>query len=485
MSKTRPVHSEQDVREHAEDLLSQESAAIADLKKQLDWGDLQMAIDMLLNCEGHVLVTGSGTSSSIARRLAHLLTCSGLPSVYLDPGQARHGYSALIRASDVVVAFSRGGETDEINHALRVARAKDARSIAVSEARQSSMAELVDLLLPASVAPENDAGGMIPLASTLAHAAVADILCAAVLSERGLSEQAFAGHHPGGAVGKRLVGDQGTAGSEASFQGLEQEALDRLHGFILDMDGVLWHGEKALPGVNEFFDFLLEHDIRFVLATNNPSKRPVEFAEKAQSFGLPVEAKDIVTSSVATVHYLKKNFPQGTRIHVIGEKSLKEQIAEAGYILASEDVAAVVAALQRDLTYETIKRGTLLIRAGAQFIGTNADPAYPTEEGFVPGSGMMVTALAASSGQEPLVMGKPQKGIFDLAMAKLDLPAERVASVGDRLDTDVLGSVRYGLKTVLLLTGIARREDLDSSEVHPDWVFEDLRAFLAALKSVS
>ncbi len=485
MTKTRQDKLEKDVRELGEDLLNKESAAIAELKDHLDWDDVEAAIKMLLECEGHVLVTGSGTSSSIARRLAHLLTCSGLPSVYLDPSQAQHGYSALIRTSDMLVAFSRGGETDEINHVLNIAKAADARSIAVSEVQQSSMASMVDLLLLAYVAPDNDAGGVIPLASTLAHAAVADILCAAVLAERGLSDEAFAGHHPGGAVGKRLGNQKAHPGPKGASEPAEKVQLSEIRGFILDMDGVMWHGEQALAGVNDFFTYLLDNNLRFVLATNNPSKRPSEFAEKARSFGLPVEEEDIVTSSVATVHYLKKTFPEGTRIHVIGERSLKDQISEAGYELADEDVAAVVAALERDLTYETIKRGTLLIRAGAQFIGTNADPSYPTEEGFVPGSGMMVTALAASSDQEPLVMGKPQRGIFDLAMDKLDLPTQLVASVGDRLDTDILGGARYGLKTVLLLTGIAHRDDIPDSEIQPDWVFEDLFEFTKSLKSAS
>jgi 4-nitrophenyl phosphatase len=249
------------------------------------------------------------------------------------------------------------------------------------------------------------------------------------------------------------------------------------------MDGVLWHGDQPLPGVTEFFEFLQTHDLRFVLATNNPSKRASEFAAKAQSFGLPISTDDIVSSSIATAHYLKKTYPEGTRIHVIGEQALKDQVAEAGYELADEDVAAVVVALERSLTNETIKHAGLLIRAGAQFIGTNADPVYPTEEGFVPGSGMMVTAVAVSSGQEPLVMGKPQRGIFDLAMEKLDLPLERVASVGDRLDTDIAGGVRYGLKTVLLLTGIAQRKDIAVSDDQPDWVFDDLPAFHHALKS--
>jgi 4-nitrophenyl phosphatase len=465
------------------EILQKESSALSVLQDHLDWDTVEAGIQLLLDCKGMVLVTGSGTSSSMARRLAHVLTCSGLPSVYLDPAQAQHGYSALIRQGDVVIAFSRGGETDEINHVLEITHAVGARSIAIGEDDESRMAELADLMLRAYVAPEHDAGGVIPLASTLAHAAVGDVLCAAVLAERGLNDEDFSSHHPGGAVGKRLASSLNPGISNNLIMGHSPAALNQIRGFILDMDGILWHGEQPLTGVNEFFDFLHEQDIRFVLATNNPSKRASEFAEKAQSFGLPVEQNNIVSSGIATTHYLKNNFPKGTRIHVIGEHALKDQVTEAGYQLANEDVAAVVVALERGLTYETIKRGGLLIRAGAQFIGTNADPVYPTEEGFVPGSGMMVTAVAVSSGQEPLVMGKPQRGIFDLAMEKLDLPLEQVASVGDRLDTDIAGGASYGLMTVLLLTGIAQREDIAVSEVRPDWVFEDLPEFLEALRA--
>lgn len=471
------------IRQFAEELLSHESAALSSLQSKLDWKIVEAAITMLLGCEGTVLVTGIGTSSSIARRCAHILTCSGLPAVYLDPAQAQHGYSALIRPTDVVVAFSRGGETDEINHVLSIAYQVGAHSIAISEKTDSSMADLVDLLLNAHVSPEHDAGGIIPLASTLAHAAVGDILCAAVMKERGLSEQAFTEHHPGGAVGKQLAGKLDNAADRPKQMDDTPMDLKRLGGFVLDMDGVLWHGEQALPGVTEFFEYMQDESIKIVLATNNPSKRPSEFAQKARSFGLPVDAEQIVTSSVATVDYLKDTYPQGTRIHVIGEQALKELVAEAGYELADQDVSAVVAALERDMTYETIKRGVLLIRGGAEFIGTNGDPAYPSEEGFIPGSGMMVTALAASSGQEPVIMGKPHRGIFDLAMQKLGLPVDQVASVGDRLDTDVVGGAQYGMRTVLLLTGIAQQKDLASSEIKPDWVFKDLPEFLAALRS--
>jgi 4-nitrophenyl phosphatase len=255
-----------------------------------------------------------------------------------------------------------------------------------------------------------------------------------------------------------------------------------IKGLVLDMDGVLWHGEAPLEGIGPFFAALKRLGIRYILATNNPSKHPHGFAEKARNFGIDVKDEDVITSVVATVHYLKEHIPRGSRVHVIGEAALKEQITEAGYQLADEDVVAVVAALERGLTYETIKRGALLIRSGAIFIGTNGDHSYPTEEGIVPGSGMMVTALAASADQEPIIMGKPERPIFDLALEKLALPAEQVASVGDRLDSDILGGQRTGLQTILLFTGITSKEMLASSPIQPTWSYADLPALTKALK---
>jgi 4-nitrophenyl phosphatase len=452
-------------------ILTQEAKAISDLSDQLDPDLITQAIQILLETRGMILVSGAGTSSSIARRMAHVLTCSGVRAVYLDAGQAQHGYSAIISKDDVLIAFSRGGETREVNHLLEIAQQRGAASIGILEATDTSMAALCDLVLMGSVSQENDAGGVIPLASTLVHAAIGDILCAAVLETHGLSEREFAQVHPGGAVGLRLSERQ------------EQASLSMIKGVILDMDGVLWHGEEPLEGIQAFFSALKDLGIRYVLATNNPSKHPHGFAEKARGFGIKIEDEDVITSVVATVHYLKEHIPGGSRVHVIGEEALKEQVAGAGYQIVDEDVVAVIAALERGLTYETIKRGALLIRAGAIFIGTNGDHSYPTEEGIVPGSGMMVTALAASADQEPIIMGKPERPIFDLALEKLGVPADQVASVGDRLDSDILGGQRAGLHTILLFTGITTPEMLRGSPIQPTWTYADLPALTKALRA--
>jgi 4-nitrophenyl phosphatase len=460
----------------AAEILRKEGSAIEALSGQFDWQNLDVAFELIMACNGMLWITGAGTSGSIARRLAHTLTCSGAPAAYLDPGQAEHGYSGILRAGDVLIAFSRGGETDEVNHLLAVGRSRGTRSIAILEADPSEMAGLSDIVIRCPIAPENDAEGFIPFSSTLVQAVVGDMLCAGVLEARGFSQDEFGLLHPGGAVGKQLV--------PAASPSIRKAAdLRALRGLVIDMDGVLWHGSDPLPGVAEFFQTLKAHQIQFVLATNNPSKRPEEFAEKARGFGVPAGPEDVVTCVQAVTFYLKEKYPSGSRVHVIGEKALKEQVHEAGYELADRDVVAVVTALDRQLSYDTFKRATLLIRDGAEFIGTNADPFYPTEEGFVPGSGMMVIAIAATSGTEPVVMGKPGRVLFDLAQARMNLPAEQLASVGDRLDTDIEGGRRLGMHTILLLSGITSREDLDRSPIKPDWVFDGLVDLSNALRS--
>ena len=240
------------------------------------------------------------------------------------------------------------------------------------------------------------------------------------------------------------------------------------------MDGVLWRGEQPLQGLTRFFDVLDRCGVRFVLATNNPSRRPEGFVEKARRLGVLLESTQVVSSASVTLEYLADHYPQGTRVHVIGEEALHEMVAEAGYTLADDRVAVVVAAMDRRMTYETLKRGTLLLRAGADFVATNPDASYPSEEGIVPGSGTMVAALTASSGRTPVVMGKPYAGLFDLAIRRLGLPGSHVASLGDRLDADVAGGKAFGLSTILVFSGYTRPEDLQTSPVKPDLACRDI-----------
>jgi 4-nitrophenyl phosphatase len=258
-------------------------------------------------------------------------------------------------------------------------------------------------------------------------------------------------------------------------------ALHQLKGLIIDMDGVLWQGDIPMPGLHAFFDTLNERKIKFILATNNNTQKPEGFVEKARKMGLEVSPEQVVTAAIATVHYLRLTYPPGSRIYVVGEAALKSLISEAGFVLADTDVAAVVATMDRQLTYEMLKRATLLIRAGADFIAPNPDPSYPTPEGIVPGGGAIVAAIAAASGCQPLIMGKPESWIFKISLECMQLRPEETASLGDRLTTDIEGGQRLGLKTILVLSGVCKLSDLASSSVPPTWVFDGIKELSDAL----
>jgi arabinose-5-phosphate isomerase len=187
----------------SQQLLEKEIRALTELKNSINCGKLEEALVRLLNCAGIVLVTGSGTSSSIARRLAHTLTCSGLPAYFLDSGQSQHGYSAIIRQRDVLIAISRGGETDEVNFLAGIAKNKGAKVISILENSQSALGKLSDVILVGAVKKENEPINTIPLASTIVQAAVGDILCAAINRINNFKIEDFVKFHPGGAVGKR------------------------------------------------------------------------------------------------------------------------------------------------------------------------------------------------------------------------------------------------------------------------------------------
>jgi 4-nitrophenyl phosphatase len=226
--------------------------------------------------------------------------------------------------------------------------------------------------------------------------------------------------------------------------------------------------------LTRFFDVLRQCGVRFVLATNNPSRRPEEFAARARRFGVEMAPEEVISSASVTLEYLAGRYPTGTRVHVIGEPSLHEMVAEAGFVLADDQVQVVVTAMDRRMTYETLKRGTILLRGGADFIATNPDAAYPSNEGIVPGSGTMMAALMASSGRTPIIMGKPEAHLFHFALRRLGLPDSRVASLGDRLDADVAGAHALGLQTILVLSGYSRASDVQASLVKPDLVCQDI-----------
>jgi len=181
--------------------------AVRALAHQVD-ASLLCVAEALLHCRGHVLVTGAGTSHAVALRLAHLLSCSGTPALCLDAGASLHGGAGAIRTDDVLYVISKGGQSAEINSLVRIAKERGALVVAQTEAPQSPLGELADLVYCVVAPAVIDPYGMIALGSSLVNAAAGDLLCHLLLQMRGYSREAFGATHPGGAVGRRLAQEQ-------------------------------------------------------------------------------------------------------------------------------------------------------------------------------------------------------------------------------------------------------------------------------------
>jgi 4-nitrophenyl phosphatase len=252
------------------------------------------------------------------------------------------------------------------------------------------------------------------------------------------------------------------------------DELRPIENLIIDMDGVLYRGDEAIPGVEEFFTFLRERPIDFILATNNSTRTAQQFVGKLARMGVEVALSEILTSSQATAMYLETLTPRWTKVYVIGEEGLETAVRERGYILSGDGAEFVVVGMDRRLTYEKLKVATLLIRGGAKFIGSNPDKTLPTEAGLIPGAGTMLAALEASTDVTPTIIGKPERTLFEMALAKLGGTQWDTAVIGDRLETDILGGSNAGLTTIAVLSGAATRQDVDNAPVKPDLVFEDI-----------
>jgi arabinose-5-phosphate isomerase len=194
----------------AKEVVRREAEAVSALAAQFD-GSLPDVVSLLLNCKGHVLVTGAGTSRAIAQRLAHLLSCSGTPSLFISASDALHGGSGAVTPGDVVYLISKGGRSAEINQFAEIALGRGAKLIAQTENPESPLAKMSDAVFKVKAVGEVDPYGMVATGSSLVNAAAGDVLCVLLLEQRGYTREAFGQTHPGGAVGKKLVKEQGTA----------------------------------------------------------------------------------------------------------------------------------------------------------------------------------------------------------------------------------------------------------------------------------
>lgn len=255
-----------------------------------------------------------------------------------------------------------------------------------------------------------------------------------------------------------------------------------IENLILDMDGVLWRGNTPMPGLVDLFNFLDSSRIGYVLATNNATKTARMYVDRLASFGIAIPANLILNSAEATARYLRHHYPESQSAYIVGERGLVaamadqgfEVLQEEGFVDDSVEADFVVVGFTRDVCYPQLASAAHLINKGSLFIGTNPDVSIPTEYGPLPGAGSLLAYINAATGKDPVVIGKPNLPLFEEALGILNASPQTTAMVGDRLATDIAGAQSAGLNTILMLTGITKREDLLDSTVQPDCTLENL-----------
>lgn len=249
--------------------------------------------------------------------------------------------------------------------------------------------------------------------------------------------------------------------------------MESVKNFITDMDGVLIKGKDVIPGAERFIARLEELGREYLVLTNNALYTPRDLSHRLHNIGLEIPSRRIFTSAMATASFLHSQRPNGTAF-VIGESGLTQAVHDTGYVITDIDPDYVVLGETEGYNYEIITKAIRLIEAGARFIATNPDVTGPTESGIVPGCGAMAALIEKATGRPPFFVGKPNPLMMRSALNYLDVHSEDSAMIGDRMDTDIVAGVESGLRTILVLTGVTRREDIERYPYRPTWVLDSV-----------
>ena len=245
------------------------------------------------------------------------------------------------------------------------------------------------------------------------------------------------------------------------------------HGLLIDMDGVVYGGDNLLSGADDFIARLLKATIPFMFMTNNSQRTPLEVVRKLGRLGISVTTKHVYTSAMATAKFLSSQEPNGT-VYVLGEGGLLTSLHEHGLTMVDTDPDFVVLGEGRNFTLEMVQRAIDMILAGAKFITTNRDPS-PKKKGWNNlGIAATTAMIEEATGIKAFVVGKPGPVMMRSARKALGLETAETTVIGDTMDTDIQGGVQMGYKTILVLTGITRREDLVYYAFKPDIVVESV-----------
>ena len=253
--------------------------------------------------------------------------------------------------------------------------------------------------------------------------------------------------------------------------------LDRYRGFLVDIDGVLLRGTQPIGGSIQALAHLQQCGPT-VLLSNNSTRSRADLAAHLTALGFTVSPEHALVSSSIAAEYLLATEGR-TAVWCFGEEGLRSEVLTAGHTLAPapHEAAWVVAGMDRHLTYQDLTNALHALRSGARLLATNTDATYPTTEGLIPGAGAIIGALTGMGYPPAIVVGKPSKIAFDVALLRLGLAAGDALMIGDRIDTDIVGARDAGIHTALLLSGVTGRQELIGDN-KPTWVANDLTALV-------
>jgi NagD protein len=261
-------------------------------------------------------------------------------------------------------------------------------------------------------------------------------------------------------------------------------ARREVRSWLMDMDGVLVHEEDAIPGADRFLAALRARDVPFLVLTNNSIYTRRDLAARLRTSGLEIPEERIWTSALATARFLEDQRPGGSAF-VIGEAGLTTALHQAGYTLTERDPDYVIVGETRTYSFERITHAIRLIAAGARFIATNPDPTGPSPDGPLPATGSVAALISRATDVAPYYVGKPNPLMMRSALNAIDAHSETTAMIGDRMDTDVVSGLEAGLETILVLSGVATREQAERYPFRPSRIVDSVAELADELEAAA
>lgn len=251
--------------------------------------------------------------------------------------------------------------------------------------------------------------------------------------------------------------------------------MKRYQGYFIDLDGTTYKGTKQIPAAARFIGRLQDSGKDILFVTNNSTRTPQFVAANLRdNHGINVTAANVYTTALATADYLDQVAGDRRRIYVVGESGLRAALQQRHFVFTDQHPDYVVVGLDSQVTYAKLETAVLLIRAGATFIGTNADSNLPNEKGMVPGAGSLIKLVEYATQQRPVMIGKPEATIMNMALKKAHLKREQVIMVGDNYNTDIRAAINAGMDSLLVYTGLSTPAQVASMPIQPTYTVNSL-----------